>query len=168
MTSKLAQLDSVIQDSLHEFLTYINTNSWLGREREAVSLFAFGFLVPKCRKNTVLFDPRQIAIECAIPQLPGPSRKKHVCKDLLIWPRPSMTCWDKNHNPVNIPLSILEWKFNARKPSSYDIAWLTDYSKKHRGFVGYVILLRAKSTSGYSLHYDMIIAGTVSESREIA
>ena len=37
-------IDKIITSSLRSFLDYVNRNSWVGRENEAISLFAFGFL----------------------------------------------------------------------------------------------------------------------------
>lgn len=57
------------------------------RERELVSRFAFGHLVPRCRPGTALFHPRQLGIEVAVPQRSGDGvrRQPDVCKDLVIW-----------------------------------------------------------------------------------
>lgn len=103
-----ASLDRVLRGFLHRFTDEIFKRGWRGREREAISLYAFGYLARN--RSGLLRHPGQIGIEVAIPQLPGRSRKRQVCKDLVIWPRPMMTCWDKAGAPVVHPLAVVQWK----------------------------------------------------------
>jgi hypothetical protein len=125
----------------------LHKRPWAGRrEREIVSLFCFGHLLPHCRTSTVLADPTQIAIEVAVPQVIGQrlftgkdSQKDQVCKDIVIWRTPRATCWDVEGTPTVHPLSVLEWKHNARGPSTYDLRWLLAYSSTVREFVGYAV-----------------------------
>ncbi len=64
-------IDALVMGALDAFLEEIRRNDWHGREREAVSLFAFGALAGQCRAGSWLFDQRQIGIEVAVPQVPG-------------------------------------------------------------------------------------------------
>lgn len=132
-------LESIIRESLLTFAEKVARTDWRGREREAVSLFAFGFLVPRCRPGTVLYDPAQFGLDVAVSQPPGPNRKPQVCKDLVIWPKPSMVCWDSTGRPTHRPLTILEWKARTGKVSSSDEAWLLEYSATAPPFTGFAI-----------------------------
>jgi len=127
---------------------------WTGRrEREVVSYFAFRYLVPACKAGDFLHTPTQIAIEVAVPQLDPrtvksltkrATAKTQVCKDLVIWPRPGMTCWDLEGHPTVYPSAILEWKFGGRTLFEFDMQWLQEYSKVVDGFVGYAIQVDPK------------------------
>jgi hypothetical protein len=109
-----AELDKVIRKSLRSFYRGIS-GGWCGREREAISLFAFGHLAKNCSPKTLL-SLEQIGIEVAVRQL-KPSKKHKgrrstVCKDLVIWPKPNMTLWSTNGKLKNEPLAVMEWKVN--------------------------------------------------------
>lgn len=148
----IEELDSVIRQSLSEFVSDIFQAGWLGREREAVSLYVLGYLIRYCKPNCFLRDPTQIGIEVAVPQLRGPNKKKQVCKDLVIWRQPRMTCWNSAWEPVEYPTAILEWKvYRAGQASRglgvsrYDIAWLGEFSVGLDDFVGYAVSLDLRS-----------------------
>lgn len=136
------ELDDPVRDSLEQFVDWIARHRWYGREHEAVSLYAFGFLQRQCRPDSVLADPMQIGIEAAVLQLPGSDRKRLVCKDLIIWACPGMTCWNDDRQPVHRPLCIMEWKrFQDRRRARHDREWLQEFSKHAADFVGYSVVL---------------------------
>jgi len=137
----IAALDLIIRESLESLVSSVFASQWYGREREVVSLYAFNHLQALCRESSVLHHPAQIALDGAVPQLPGPDRKKLVCKDLVIWPEPGMTCWDEDRGPVNYPIAILEWKANKPKVSPGDVKWLREFSAGRERFVGYAACL---------------------------
>ena len=132
-------LDMLIRDSLLDLANFVARTSWHGREREAVSLFAFGFLLPRCQPAGPLREPTQIGLDVAVAQIPGPGRKTHVCKDLVIWPEPAGTCWDTSGNPTKIPLAILEWKARTDLMCDYDETWLRDYTANALELCGYAV-----------------------------
>ena len=72
----ISELDLIIRQSLKDLVDDIFDRPWFGREREVVSLYAFGHLQRYCRGDGVLSDPTQIVIESAAPQLPGKNRKR--------------------------------------------------------------------------------------------
>lgn len=145
----VVELNGIIREGLLEFSGNIRGGRWSGRrEREAVSYFAFRHLAPRCSRGAFLHHPAQIAVEVAVPQLDErtithltgrPTTKTQVCKDLVIWPKPGMTCWDVNGQPTVYPASILEWKFGGITLFDYDMRWLLAYSTGHPSFVGYTI-----------------------------
>jgi hypothetical protein len=137
----IAALDLVIRESLVNLVTDVFGGTWYGREREVVSLYAFGHLQALFREGSVLHHPAQIALDGAVPQLPGPDRKDLVCKDVVIWPEQGMTCWNKDKEPVNFPIAIVEWKVNKPKVSQRDVKWLCDFSAEKKHFVGYAVCL---------------------------
>ena len=135
------QLDDTIAESLTSFVADVFAISWWGKEREAVSLFAFRYLVAACRPGTVLYDPAQIAIEVRVPQPAGVGVKAEICKDLVIWPEPGWTCWNERREAARIPIAVLEWKVNTPGLSDRDIAWLHAFATQHSVCTGYAISL---------------------------
>lgn len=88
------------------------------RERELVSLFVFGYLLPTLYGSAPLHSSAQIGIEVAVPQRqdrPNPRKNPDVCKDLVLWPEPGMVCWDSRGMPTLFPMAIIEWKTVNRK-----------------------------------------------------
>ena len=57
-------LDPIVSMSLMSFGRAVSANGWAGREREAISYFVMGHLLPLCAANTAFFDPTQVGIEC--------------------------------------------------------------------------------------------------------
>jgi hypothetical protein len=143
----ISELDSIAIRSLTSLASELSDGRWNGRrEREVVSLFSFGHLLRQCIPGGVLYDPTQIAIEVAVPQvlgqrkLAGKSRAKaQVCKDIIIWPRPRMVTWDSQGKPTIAPLSIIEWKHNEVEVCGYDLDWLCEFSERRAEFVGYAV-----------------------------
>ena len=138
-------------------------DGWRGREREAVSLFAFEFLVPHAG-GAALETASQIGIECAVPQVTDDG-KRQVCKDLVIWPQPRMTVWDQQRRPTQVPRMILEWKVAGHPTTSKrtieellraDIAWLEKFTSRYPDTLGVAVgirwgqpsLLRARRVMG--------------------
>jgi len=142
----LEEIDDAVRAAATEFVEAVFAQGWRGREREAVSLFAIGYLIRQCRPGTVLHSPTQIAIEAAVPGVPQLNPKGRVNKDLVIWPQPAQTCWDEDWNVAHDPLAVLEWKvFRAKTGapslSKYDLNWLTRFSRGRPRFVGYAVWL---------------------------
>lgn len=145
----MTQLDNILHRTLLSFAAEALDGSWTGRrEREAVSLFVFGHLLREVNPMGFLRDPAQIGIEFPVPQLDvvkvtaisgRTGSKLQVCKDVVIWSKPRMTCWDSKGCPTVAPSAILEWKFNAPAVYGPDVAWLQSFSATHSGFVGYAI-----------------------------
>lgn len=77
-----------MQRSLSDFLGYIRQNDWSGRENEAVSFYALGFLQRECEPDTLLNDPMQIGIEVGATDSTNKSPNSQTRKDLVIWPQP--------------------------------------------------------------------------------
>jgi hypothetical protein len=151
MTAKpnaaISEIDGLIRSSLSSLVDDISSSGWTGRrEREVVSLFCFGHLLQQCKPDTFLHDVTQISIEVAVPQVIGQvgrtgkaTSKVQVCKDVVIWPTPRMTCWDAGGNPTVRPTSIIEWKHNEGVVYAYDVDWLREFSAGAEDFVGYAV-----------------------------
>jgi len=145
----MTELDDLIRGSLTTFAHEVLAGVWQGRrEREAVSLYAFGYLIRYVRAGSSLHHPAQIGIEFPVPQLPASittslsgraDSKNQVCKDLVIWPQPGMACWDEHGEATVAPSVILEWKFGIAKIEMRDVKWLTAYSERYPGFIGYAV-----------------------------
>jgi hypothetical protein len=140
-------VDRVVEAAARAFIEDVFSKlRWHGREHEAVSHFAFGFLQRECKPGTPLSDATQIAIGGCVPGVPELNPKGRVNKDLVLWPKPRMSCWDADWNVCRTPMAILEWKvFRAvtRPPriSVYDLHWLEQFSRGRREFVGYAVSL---------------------------
>jgi hypothetical protein len=138
-------LDAVISRSLTGFVRDLAEGNWTGRrEREMVSLFVFGHLLREVAPGGFIHDTTQIGIEVPVPQVARSAHSKmQVCKDVVIWPKPLMTCWDTDGNPTVGPAAILEWKLDEE--SRRDIDWLQAFSKQHLHFIGYAVVARPRS-----------------------
>ena len=90
----------------------------------------------------LLSEPAQIGIEVSVPQ-PGGYKKFSVRRDLVIWPRGGMTCWNDQWEPVCHPLAILEWKVHRLHRRNPDVlrerAWLRAYCSWQPSVLGYAI-----------------------------
>ena len=111
-------------------------------------MFAFAHLVPSCSPEGPLEHPAQVGIEVSVPQIAGPRRKRVVAKDLIIWPRPRMTCWDDEGRPSVAPMAILEWKTagypkltSGSRNQREDRAWMSAWTEVHRSAIGFLVLL---------------------------
>lgn len=155
-SSVVTNLDNTIKQALRSFHQDLCAPGWCGREREMISLYVFGHLAERC-------DPKglrlaQIGIEVAVPQLPRNAqhlkRRGDVCKDILIWATPRMTCWTKEglHRE---PLAVMEWKvvhqFDRRAQKKKigeheaDILWLQEKSNRVPfPFVGYAVFVESR------------------------
>lgn len=163
----IADIDIVVRSALSSLIDDVSAADWTGRrEREVVSLFCLGHLLRHCRPGAFLHDPAQIAIEVAVPQVPrqtdltGKSASKaQVCKDIVIWPRPRMTCWDTDGEPSVMPASIIEWKHDEGDVSAYDVGWLAEFSASTRAFVGYAVSTNRRSAGSFRLSCTRVCQG---------
>jgi hypothetical protein len=140
-SDKITELDGIIRQSLASLGQELLGGRWKGRrEREVVSLYCFGHLLPCCGSGTILHNPTQIAIEVAVPQIEaGPRHKDQVCKDIVLWPRERMVTWDDAGVASVSPISIIEWKHHKRRVSERDVEWLSSFSEGKPMFVGYAV-----------------------------
>lgn len=132
------------------------------REREAVSMFAFGSLLDQVDPTGSLMNSSQTAIEVPVPQVAvGNERfegkKRQVCKDLVIWPEPRMTCWDDDGDPTVAPTAILEWKFGVNRVSEYDVDWLEAFTTEYSDCTGYAVAANPPG-GGFALSCTRITA----------
>ncbi len=143
----MTELDDIIRRALSSFANESLDSDWRGRrEREAVSLFVFGHLLPETRPDSVLHDPAQISIEFPVPQVEVQQAlsgrvgsKSQVCKDIVIWPAAAMTCWDDADRATVAPAAILEWKFGVRSVFQPDVDWLQAFSTVYPSCIGYAV-----------------------------
>ena len=138
-------LDGIVRSALKTFAEEALDGSWNGqREREAVSLFAFGTLLTQVSPGEVLSSPSQVGLEVPIPQVTvgnedSTNKKDQVCKDLVIWPAPRMTCWDEDHNPTVPPAAVIEWKFDRASIYDGDVNWLAAFTRRYPECTGYAV-----------------------------
>jgi len=138
---ELRTIDDTIRATLREFVDHIRRSGWWGKEREAVSYFAFGFLVRSCAVGAELYDPAQIGIEVRVPRPPGLGVKEEITKDLVIWARPGETCWKAPRRSGRFPLAVMQWKVNEGSVSAHDVAWLIALTTHQPGCRGYALCL---------------------------
>lgn len=136
-------LERVLHSTLTAFGHHILHTPWYGKEREAVSWYAFGFLAKACVQGGVLHDPGQLAIEGRIPGTRGHS-KKQVCKDLVVWPEPGRNCWEGPENAVHVPLAVLEWKADRDTFHPDDLRKLQEYTAAYPELLGVAVTFNAK------------------------
>ena len=140
------EIEIIIERSLKEFLAHVREHIWFGRENEAVSLYAFGFLLKECSISGPLVDPTQIGIEVGAAPAPLKGANSRVRKDLVIWPKPAMNCWFPNTDLPNNPIAIVEWKVRRPKVSTsqgkkHDFEWLAAHTSAHVECIGYSVEL---------------------------
>ena len=138
-----SEIQDIIKSTLIEFTKDYFKNKWKLQERQAINFFTFGYLIKKCKKDSVLYYPAQIAIESTVPQIEtgNPRQKEKVSKDLAIWEKPFMNVFDSKGNPTLKPICIIEWKSNSNKLSQNDINWMKEFSKGTPKFYGFCITL---------------------------
>jgi hypothetical protein len=149
------KLDRLVRETLTDFSDHLDHHEWCGKEHDFVNLYAHGFLVQRCSVRSILTHPTQIGIEVGVAQPKGFLRAA-ARKDLVIWPKPWMSCWDSSWKPANHPIAVLEWKVkvNAKvlRCHPHDEAWLAAYARRHPDFVGYgVTLNRTRRPSAQNL-----------------
>lgn len=157
--------DKTIRSALAAFSDSLESG-WDGRrEREAVSLFAFGPLLNQLDQNGFLRHPLQIGLEVPIPQVTlagedSDGKKNQVCKDLVIWNIPRMTCWDKEGNPTIAPDVVMEWKFSDDSISERDVKWLQAFTSDYPDCVGYAVTGN-RPGSAFTVSCSRVYAGEV-------
>jgi hypothetical protein len=161
------QLRLELREALAAFQAGISVSGWRGREREAVSHFAFSYLVPQCRPGAVIHEPGQIGIEVAVPGVLGLNPKTQVCKDVVIWQGAGQTCWDDERRPTRAPLAILEWKCHrSATPNDFaphDVEWLKAFTAKWHQTIGILVQL-GLARNAPRLRASMVEMGEIDES----
>ena len=153
-------MEALLRDTLTAFARTILDTPWFGKEREAVSYYAFGFLAKACRHDSLLFDTGQLAMEGRMPG--GPlNTKKEVCKDLVIWPTPGSNCWNAERRSVNYPLVVMEWKADSAKFFPYDLEHLASLTTHAPGMLGIVVTFDARKKD--VLRAAKVLNGVVEE-----
>ena len=143
--SEVEELDRLVKHSLGAFLHYVREHKWIGRENEAVSLYAFGFLQEECMRGALLSNPTQIGIEVGATNAMNKGPKSQTRKDLVIWRQPAANRWFPP-GPPSIPLAIMEWKvrrsgFQSGQSNAGDRAWLVTHCADHPDTMGYAVWL---------------------------
>jgi hypothetical protein len=124
-------------------------------------LFLLAHLVPLVSPMGPIQSAGQLAVEAAVPQHKSDANRRKepdVCKDLVVWPRPWMTCWEPSSGlPRRYPMAIVElkvisWRDSggiARKKThehrEYDVPFLQRMSAEQEGFIGYAVLVDLRS-----------------------
>lgn len=141
----MTALDRVVQRSLKAFLRYIEARDWTGRENEAVSLYALGFLQFECKARGRLRHPTQIGIEVGATDSLRKGPNSQTRKDLVIWRKAGANRWFPR-GVRSEPLAIMEWKvaragFQSGRSNTKDRAWLASHCKDHPRTAGYAVHL---------------------------
>jgi len=128
----VSQIDSLIRRALKDFVNDLGDCKWFGKEHDYVNRFAHGYLVPRCSpRSSFLRHPTQIGIEVAVRQnlFTAPAARK----DLVLWPQPWMSCWNRHRRPVHWPTAVMEWKIVLTKRplriNTHDQKWLGDFAQ---------------------------------------
>jgi hypothetical protein len=144
---RVGNLDRSIRQALEAFAVDALRPEWRGREREAISQFAFGHLLQEFNGRLPLYHPAQIGIEVCVPGVAGQNPKGRVNKDLVIWPQHRVAAtWDDAWRPRYAPRCIMEWTYSRdgrrwRRAWDYDIDWLRRFTDHYRGCIGYAVAL---------------------------
>ena len=99
-----ATFERLFHAALESLLPDLADAPWYVRERDVVSLFVFGHLVPLFQAENL--DIRQIGIEIPVQKLPESSAEKlGRYADIVVWPHNKATVWQTCK-----PLVQIEWK----------------------------------------------------------
>lgn len=153
-------LERTVAETLASFARTILRTPCYGKEREAVSYYAFGFLAKACAAGTPLYDPGQLALEGRMPGGPM-NTKKEVCKDLVIWPAPGANCWTPERQAKHYPLAVMEWKANSAAFFPYDLAHLASLTQQAPGMLGIAVTFDARRKG--LLRAARVVQGVVEE-----
>ena len=140
------RLSTTIRTTLTAYATQLAHETWHAKERDHVTRYALEHLVPACGPQSAIKFPLQIGIEIPVPSPLGIRSRPSVNKDLVIWPKPKMTTWTKDYEPVHTPRAILEWKVTrgrrAAKLDAGDLEFIETFAKWARPpFAGFVVQL---------------------------
>ena len=97
-----AEVDKVVRASLTSFIESVRVTRWEGREREAVSLYAFEFLQKYFARGRLLLDPAQIGIELAVSGAGSTNRKRRHQSLPIGAVRPSPAAHREHHAATQI------------------------------------------------------------------
>jgi hypothetical protein len=156
MEHEIRKLDRLIRETLIAFSEDLKGCRWWGKEHDLVNRYAHGFLMARCSSSSFLEHPTQIGIEVGVAQPKGKRFLRPAArKDLVIWPKPWMSCWNDKFEPSNHPMAVLEWKvkLNAKtlRCDPHDKAWLHGFARTHPDFVGYSVTLNRTRTAAQNM-----------------
>ena len=143
---QIRQMDRLVRETLNEFSDHLDKQQFSGKEHDLVNRYAHGFLMARCSPRSFLKHPTQIGIEVGVAQPKGSGFLRPAArKDLVIWPKPWMSCWNASWEAENHPIAVLEWKVRVKatelRCDRHDENWLTAFSKWQPDFVGYAVTL---------------------------
>lgn len=158
----LHPLDTIIGRSLRGFAKDTLGCGWHGKEHDWVNRYTFGYLLKECGPGGPLYDPAQLAVEVGVGQPPTGYAKLAVNRDIVIWDRPGMSCWDEDWKPVHHPLAILEWKVHRpnrpNRQQAHERQWLREYSAWQEQTLCYAVEVKWSLTQA-SLRCTRFAAG---------
>ena len=139
------RIDRFIEDAIYRFAEWIAADTWQGKERDCVNIFATRFILPAISPDAAITEYSQVRIEGGVPQPVGDHFKRpSATKDLVIWRDPLDVAWDVEWKPTKLPWVILEWK--TRRNGSFDsmfdthdIAWLKAFTEQNSDVFGYTV-----------------------------
>lgn len=160
------RIDRFAEDALIEFAEWFETNTWLGKERDCVNLYAHRFLARRVRKGAAIQDLAQIRIECGVAQ-PCGYKRPAATKDLVIWQDALSTAWNANWEPVNFPGVVMEWKTKrsgrrAEQFHDHDMAWLKAFTGENPTAFGYLVAVFCGDESR-SVNWAKVARGEVQQ-----
>lgn len=136
------ELDRAIRQSLQAFGELLVSKRWYGKQAEAVSYYAFGFLLKECRVDSALHDPGQLSLSTRVPASTLNSSPE-LREDLVLWREAGETCWDRSGRCTRYPLAIMAWKAFGEQHDVYDLAHLQSLTLRSAGLIGYAVTFHA-------------------------
>ena len=139
------RIDRFLEAAIAEFAKWLREDSWLGKERDCVNIFASRFVLPAVSKKSAITDYSQVRIECGVPQ---PKDKRYArpsaAKDFVIWHGPWDVAWDSDWKPKRAPWVVIEWKTRRSGRSKarfdkHDVRWLRAFTKQNPESYGYAV-----------------------------
>jgi hypothetical protein len=141
------RIDLYITKALVEFGAWLRDDpqgrEWIAKEWDTTAMFADVFLRAGVGPDSAIRHQSQIRTESQVgaETLRG---WRGVRKDVVIWPRPFMSCWDSNWKATQTPRVVLEfkqWRHHRKAElfDSFDSKWIAAWTEANPGTLGYVV-----------------------------
>ena len=151
----ISQVDALIRETLDAFTRDLFEHpEWKGKEHDYINRYVHGFLLARCPASTFLYHPTQVGIEVGVKWPPGIGVKNSSRKDIVIWPKPWMSCWKEvngKYRPFYAPTVVMEWKVvragQKVRPHLGDRKWLSGFAKKWPDSLGYMVTMTREPVS---------------------
>lgn len=148
------RIDYFIDDALHEFHRWLRGDggTWRAKEWDTVAVFVDVFLRKQVGPGAAVAHQSQIRTESQVATDTARGWRG-VRKDVVIWPEPFMSCWDRQWQATRVPRVVMEFKQWRDKPrrlpfDKKDSEWISTWTAENPTSLGYVVTVDLAEGSG--------------------